>query len=93
MEDLSFEELLATAESHAGRKLDVDRTKDGKFIVLYMCFGRPPPPKGVTREEALQLFIGYMENGKPLMPGAEEDYKELKKMLSEEEEDPIESGN
>lgn len=50
------------AESLAGRRVDVDKTKDGLYIVLYLQFEQSPPPKGKTEVEALELFIKWMES-------------------------------
>lgn len=45
------------------REPEIARTTDGKFIVLFMRFGFPPPPKGETEQEALEKFIKfYKEN-------------------------------
>lgn len=77
--------LLKKAEELAGRKLEVERTKDGSFIVLYMCFGKSPPPKGKSPEEALQGFIDYMERSRPVDPGTAADYEDLQKELDSEQ--------
>lgn len=52
--------LLERASSLAGRPVEVEQTTDGKYIVLWMSLSYPPPPKGATEEEALQLFIDHM---------------------------------
>ncbi len=57
---MTMEELYKEAERLAGRPVEVEKTTDGKFIVLWMHFQASPPPKGVTEEEALQGFISMM---------------------------------
>lgn len=49
------------AEELAGRPVEVEQTRDGKFVVLWMNFVESPPPKGDTEEEALEKFVAYME--------------------------------
>lgn len=44
-----------------GRKPDIEQTDDGQFIVMFMSFNNSPPPKGATREEAMEKFITYYE--------------------------------
>ena len=58
---MSLEELKKKAEELAGYELDIDKTKDGKYIVLFMSLKETPPPKGATPEEALSLFIEWFE--------------------------------
>jgi len=41
-------------------KYEVEQTRDGKYIVLYMNFGCSPPPKGDTPEEAVAKFKEYL---------------------------------
>jgi len=43
------------------RDPEMGRTTDGKFIVLFMRFNMPPPPKGNTELEALENFIKYYQ--------------------------------
>lgn len=81
----TFEGLLQEASDLAGRPVDVDRTKDGAFIVLYMCFGKKPPPKGSTREEALVKFIEHMKTNRPVDPGTEEDIKVVRDLVAADE--------
>lgn len=85
MEASRFETLLAEAEGLAGRKLEVDRTKDGKFIVLFMRFGSKPPPKAGSREEALEVFIEYMKINRPVDPGTEGELRELRARVEADE--------
>lgn len=73
--------LYAKAKAITGREVEVQQTKDGRFIVLYMCFGKKPPPKGATPKEALRLFVDYMEANRPVDPGTEEDFTSLQKQL------------
>jgi hypothetical protein len=54
---LSEEELVKEAEILAGRPVEVEKLRDGRFVVLWMCFDVPPPTPGSTREEALKNFI------------------------------------
>lgn len=58
---MSIESLYTRAETLAGRPVEVDKTQDGKFIVLWMCFGKAPPAKAETEEGALQNFIDLMD--------------------------------
>jgi hypothetical protein len=74
-----LEELYAKAEQLAGRPVEVDQTKDGKFIVLWMSFGRSPPPKADTEVLALEGFIEMMERVKPGSEVPEEDTEEITK--------------
>lgn len=46
-------------ETLIGREFEVEQTKDGKYIVLYLTFNREPPPKGDTPEEAMENFIKW----------------------------------
>jgi len=55
--------LFAEAEQLIGRPIEIDQTRDGKFIALWMSFGRQPPPKGDSPGEALEKFVTwYKEN-------------------------------
>jgi hypothetical protein len=38
---------------------EVEQTRDGKYIVMFMSFNCPPPPKGDTPEEAIEKFKEY----------------------------------
>lgn len=55
------EVLLARAAELAGRDIEVEKTKDGKYIVLFMSMTESPPPKGATVNEALEKFIEWAE--------------------------------
>jgi hypothetical protein len=79
--ETSLTALHERARELCGRDVEIDRTKDGQFIVLYMCFGKAPPPKGSTHEEALTRFIEYMESSRTVDPGTDEDYKDLMQRL------------
>jgi len=72
---MTLEELKAKAEVLAGRPLQVEKTKDGKWVVLWMAFRESPPPKGGTEQEALEFFIERISNRKvdSAMPEAEDD--------------------
>jgi hypothetical protein len=54
-----MEELLKQAEQLVGRPIEVDKTSDGQFVVLWMNLNQSPPPKGKTPEEAVKNFIDY----------------------------------
>ena len=49
-----LEELL-------GREVEVEKTKDGKFVVLWMNFNSEPPPKGDTEEDAIEKFYKWFK--------------------------------
>lgn len=53
-------ELYDRAEQLAGRPVEVEKTKDGKYIVLFMALGHSPPPKGDTEKEALEEFVSWL---------------------------------
>lgn len=57
--ETKMEQLRQKAEELAGRKVDVEKTKHGKYVVLWLRFQQSPPPVGDTEEEALQGFIDY----------------------------------
>lgn len=59
-----LEQLYKEAEELAGRPVEVDRTADHKFIVLYMVFEQSPPPKADTEEGALKAFIDWIKGRK-----------------------------
>lgn len=52
-------EARREAEDLLKEELEVERTDDGKYIVLFMSFELPPPPKGETPEEAYQAFSSW----------------------------------
>lgn len=56
-----IEQLLKEASTLLNREVEVQQTKDGKYIVLYMSFSSPPPPKGENPEEALERFIEWFK--------------------------------
>lgn len=56
-----MKELKKKAEELTGYPLDIEKTKDGKYVVLFMSLKEAPPPKGLTPEEALSLFIEWFE--------------------------------
>lgn len=56
-----MEELLAKAAHLAGRPVEVEKLRDGSYIVLFMSLTGPPPPKAATPEKALENFIVWME--------------------------------
>jgi hypothetical protein len=60
-----MEELYKRAAELAGRDVEVETTKDGKHIVLYMVFNQSPPPKGNSERDALEKFIEWAEKQPP----------------------------
>ena len=56
-----MEELLKAAADLAGREVEVEKLKDGKYVVLFMSLTENPPPKADTEEEALVAFIKWAE--------------------------------
>jgi hypothetical protein len=48
-------------KSILGYEVEVEKTTDGKFIVLYMNFNSSPPPKGDTEEDALNKFLAWLK--------------------------------
>lgn len=50
------------AEALAGRKIEVVKTKDGRYVVEWFSFDTPPPNPGKTEDEALENFIKLMED-------------------------------
>ena len=74
MED-SLKILYEEAEALAERPIEVEKTKDGKYIVMWMSFSSLPPPKGDCVEDALDLFIKYLTEKKKA--GLEKDDEEL----------------
>lgn len=56
----SLSELYAEAEKLAERPVEVEKLKNGKYVVLWMRFEVSPPKPGDTEEEALKNFLEYM---------------------------------
>lgn len=56
-------------EKKLGRRVEVAPLVDGKYAVEYFNFNTPPPPKGDTIEEALELFLSYLDT---ITPAGEE---------------------
>jgi len=54
-----MESLYKAAAELAGREVEVEKTKDGQHVVLFMVLGASPPPKGKSEVEALQNFIEW----------------------------------
>jgi hypothetical protein len=54
-----MEELYKEASELAGRTVEVESTRDGQYIVLFMVMGKSPPPKGKDEREALERFITW----------------------------------
>lgn len=49
------------AEKILGREIEVDKTTDGKFIVVWINANSSPPPKGDTEEEAIEKFTKWIQ--------------------------------
>jgi hypothetical protein len=49
------------AEAIVGRPIEVEKTKDGKHIVVWINFNSAPPPKGDTEEEAIENFLNWIQ--------------------------------
>lgn len=56
-----LEELKSRASALLNREVEVEKTRDGMYVVLYMSLSSPPPPKGASEEEALNFFIEWYE--------------------------------
>jgi len=73
---MSKEELEKKIEGILG-ECEVEKLKNGKYIVLYMSLVSSPPPTGNTPEEAMEKFLAWYENSvfllNPSLPGLEED--------------------
>lgn len=61
MPDRPIDKLYKKADEIAGRKVEVDKTKNGKYVALWFRHDVAPPLPGSSEEEALQNFINYME--------------------------------
>ena len=48
-------------ESAVGREIEVEKTSDGKFIVVWINFNSAPPPKGDTEDEAIENFLKWIQ--------------------------------
>jgi hypothetical protein len=57
-----MEELFKTASDLAGREVEVEKLKDGRYVVLFMSLTENPPPKADTEEEALIAFIKWAQS-------------------------------
>jgi hypothetical protein len=49
--------LYDRAAEVAGRPVEVEKTTDGQYVVLWLNFASAPAPKKPTEEEALAAFI------------------------------------
>lgn len=65
-----LKELQIEAEHLAGRPLEVEKTADGQWIVLYMSFDVGTPPKGDDPKEAWEKFLVWIKGVKPSAPEA-----------------------
>ena len=54
-----METLYKEAADLACRSVEVEKTTDGQYIVLFLVMGQSPPPKGKTEKEALEVFIAW----------------------------------
>lgn len=57
-----LEALYQKACELAGRPVEVEKLKTGKFVVLWLRFDHKPPEPAPTEEAALQAFIELFEN-------------------------------
>jgi hypothetical protein len=64
---------MKKAAELAGRPIEVHKLADGQLVVEYMRFDRPPPRRGKTVEEALNVFIEDMTAYKATPQGQIED--------------------
>ena len=60
MEDY-LKDLYRKAKEACGRDVEVEKTKDGKYIVLWLSFSASPPPKADCAEDALESFIKHVK--------------------------------
>lgn len=58
---LPLQDLYDKAAALAGRPVEVDRVANGELVVVWINFGRSPPPTSPTEEGALTGFIAHME--------------------------------
>lgn len=80
-----MKQLAEKASALVGRDVEVERTRDGKYIVLFMSLTASPPPKGDTPQEALEKFIAWYEESKiEVAPDLA--------LLEEDDEDPDSPG-
>ena len=68
----SLENLLLKASQVIGREVEVVKTNDGKYIVLFMSLSHSPPPKGDTTEEAVEKFLEWYQGLNITLPEEEE---------------------
>lgn len=61
-EALALDRAYDEAEALCGRPVEVDRTLDGRYIVVWLNAQRRPPPKGDTPKEALDGFIAHLKS-------------------------------
>lgn len=66
MESLQKEALTKKIEDLLG-ECEVERLKNGRYIVLYMSLVSSPPPTGKTPEEAMEKFIEWYGAGADIL--------------------------
>lgn len=81
MQPSELEDLLEKAGQLAGRKVDVERLKDGTYSVIYLRFGRTPP-RGKTAIEAVENFIKFLTINQPTDPGTDEELRAIQDGLA-----------
>lgn len=64
--------LQERASRLAGRDLDMEKTVDNKYIVMFMHLTLGPPPKGDTEIEAWENFIEWYKGNFKEPPPLEE---------------------
>ena len=57
---MTKEELYAKAAELAGRPIEVEQLKDGRFIAMWMRFESPPPLPSMTEDGALLNLINML---------------------------------
>src|SRR5688572_20321201 len=57
-----YDELHQEVSLYLGRVAEIERLKDGQYIVLFMSFSEVPPPKGATPEEAMENFLSWWKS-------------------------------
>ena len=48
------------ADKLAGRPVEVEELENGKFIALWLSFGKAPPKAGSSKEEALENLVQHL---------------------------------
>lgn len=61
---MNIGELTKKAVELAGREIDIEPTRDGRYVVPWFNANGGPSPKGETECEALEKFITFLERNK-----------------------------